>query len=130
MLILERLKLNLNQKAFYGEDSDKIYTDLLLENGLDALDEYDKANCEIPLLETTYTILSAMANDVNSFIKVQTEFTTISAGYQYLQKRLEDLRSQIDRLKKENHFEESDGSSNGLVSYMFFNARKRGTNDE
>lgn len=129
MLNLERLKLHLNEKNYYGEKTDDVYTALLAENNLDALDNYDKANDEIPMLETVYTILSQMANDINSFIKVETEFTTVSAGYAYLQKRLADLRAEIDRAKKENHYEESDGSSNGLISYMFFNARKRGADE-
>ena len=123
MLNIERLKFELNNEKYY-DNWNEILTNVLEDNGLDPLDEYSKDNDRIEMLECVYDILQTLANDTASFIKVQTEFTTVSAAYTYLQKRLADIRADINRIKEESRIdnEMSDGQSR-LTSYMFFNGR-------
>ncbi len=118
MTNLTRLKLELNNRDYF---QDEIYLELLEENNLDPFDDYDKANDRVNLLETVYSVLQMLSNDTDKYIKVETEFATTSAAYQHLQKRLKDVRSEIDRVKTETHYEEENGNTNGIISYMFYN---------
>lgn len=122
MLNLERLKLELNNKEYFGYDSERIYTDILSENNLDACDDYEKANDRVNMLESVYAILQMLANDIENFQKVETEFATTSAAYQYLQKRLADVRSEIDRVKLDTGYKDENGNVSSLISHMFFNS--------
>lgn len=123
----ERLRIELNGKDYFEKTdevykSQEIYCTVLEENGLDPYDVYEKSNDRIKLLESVYTILQMLANNIEMYIKVETEFTTTSAAYQYLQKRLKDLRDEIDRVKLDTHYEDENGNVSSLVSHMFFNS--------
>ena len=104
MTNLEALKLNLNHKEYF---SDNEYGQILEMNGLDEFDEYSKANDEREMLESVYTVLSYLANDIDNLRKVETEFVTTSAAQQYLESRMKSIRAEIDRL---DDLEKSDGS--------------------
>ena len=67
MLNLERLKLELNNKEYFGYDSERIYTDILSENNLDSCDDYEKSNDRVNMLESVYAILQMLANDIENF---------------------------------------------------------------
>lgn len=123
MTNLERLQVELSQKDYFNEKTLDVYEQILEENNLDPFAEYGKANDQINLLESVYSILQMLANNLELYIKVETEFTTTSAAYQYLQKRLKDLRNEIDRLKLANHYTDESGNQSNLFSYMFFNGR-------
>lgn len=114
MIIYQRFRFELSNKNYF--DDENVYEQILLEHGLDPLDEYDHANQRVQLLEATYTVLQMLANDIDSFRKVETEFVTTSAAYQYLQKRLKDVRAEIDRLKWENN------TASSVVHHLFYNA--------
>lgn len=120
---LDRLRLELREKDYF-KDSKRIYYAVLEENGLDPCDSYDKANDQVPMLESVYTILQMLSNDIDAFRKIETEFTTVSAAYQYLQKRLKDLRDEIDRVKLDTHYEDESGNVSSLTSYMWYNGTK------
>lgn len=113
---LERLKLQLNNKSYY-ENQDEILSAILEENNLDPAEEYSAENDQISMLECVYSILQMLCNDLDIYCKIETEFITKSAAYQYLQQRLKDLRSEIDRVKDET------GKADSILSYMFFNSR-------
>ena len=123
MTNLQRLYFELSEKEYFStqEKTNEVYITVLEENGLDPYDEYTKANDRINMLESVYSILQMLSNNIELFVKVETEFATTSAAYQYLQKRLKDLRDEIDRVKIETHYEDSDGNKSSLTSYMFFN---------
>lgn len=119
MTNLERLKIELNNKHYF---SDEVYSQFLDENGLDQFDIYEKANDQINLLETVYSILRALANDLDTFREVETEFVSTTAAYQHLQKRLNDLRDEIDRVKHETNYQDESGNGSSIISYMFYNS--------
>lgn len=122
---LTRLNYELSEKIYFStvEKTTEVYTNVLEENNLDPYDEYSKANDQINMLESVYTILQMLANNIELFMKVETEFATTSAAYQYLQKRLKDLRDEIDRIKLDTHYEDADGNKSSVTSYMFFNGQ-------
>lgn len=120
MTNLDRLKIELSEKEYF-KNSDEIYSEILKENGLDPFDTYAKANDQIDMLESIYTVLQMLANNIELYVKIETEFTNTSAAFQYLQKRLKDLRGEIDRIKLITHYEDRSGNQSNLVSYMFYN---------
>ena len=116
---IERLKVELNNKQYFSDD---IYESILEENGLDAYDDYVKEN-RIDLLETVYTIIQMLANDIDNFRRVETEFVTTTAAEQYIEKRLASIRGEIDRLKDlEKEAENEYLSSGSVTGYLFFNS--------
>lgn len=121
MTNLDRLKIELSEKEYF-KNTQEIYCSILEENGLDPFDTYAKANDEISMLESVYSVLRMLSNNIDVFRKVETEFVTTSAAYQYLQKRLKDLREEIDCLKKDLHYEDASGNVSQLVSHMWFNS--------
>lgn len=123
MTNIDRLQYELSQKEYFNEKTLTVYEQILEENNLDPFSEYNKANDQINLLESVYSILQMLSNNLELYIKIETEFTTTSAAYQYLQKRLKDLRNEIDRLKLANHYTDESGNQSNLFSYMFFNGR-------
>ncbi len=124
MTNIERLQFELSEKEYFSKGKAlEVYSQVLEENNLDPFEEYTKANDQINMLESVYTILQMLANNIELYIKVETEFTTTSAAYQYLQKRLKDLRDEIDRVKLVTHYEDESGNVSSITSYMFFNDR-------
>ena len=94
MNTLERLKLELNNKEYL---TDTEYTQFLSENGFDTviMPEYDKATMQKQLLLTVLDILEVVSNDVDIMRKVETEFTTTSDAYKYLEKRIAQIKDRI-----------------------------------
>lgn len=126
MTNLSRLEFELNEKDYFSDKykTQEVYAEVLEENNLDPFDIYNKENDQIKMLESVYTILQMLSNNIDMFRRVETEFATTTAAYQYLQKRLKDLRSEIDRLKLETHYTDSTGNVSSITSYMFFNGKE------
>lgn len=127
----ERLLLELNYKNYYpnkttaemtgnkdyeGLKSDRIrvYEKILNECGLDPEANYDKNTDHAKLLEAAYTILHSLLGNIDAYRKVETEFVTASAAFTNLQNRLKELRSEIERVKAEMHYQDSD------FTFMFY----------
>lgn len=123
MLNVTRLVYELKGTESYDGGEMKFYEMILEENGLDPVAEYDEKNDRINLLESVYKILQVWANNPENYIKIETEFTTVSAAYQHLQKRLKDIRAEIDRLKLETRYLDRDGNETSIVGHMFYNSR-------
>lgn len=123
MLNIERLCHEMNDKDYFGNSQESLYESILEENNLDPLNEYSKENDRVNMLESVYDLLSMLSNDIDKFRKVETEFVTTSAAYQYLQKRLKDLRDEIDRVKLETAYTDEQGNTSSVVGYMYFNGR-------
>lgn len=121
MTNLSRLKIELSEKEYFT-NSDEVYSEILEENGLDPFDTYSKANDQIDMMEAVYSVLMMLSNNIDIFRKVETEFVSTSAAYQYLQKRLKDLRDEIDRVKLDTHYADESGNVSSLTSYMWFNS--------
>lgn len=123
MTNLSKLQIELNNNNYFGENTQSIYESILEENNLDPYEEYTKANDRVNMLESVYDVLSALANDINSFRKVETEFTTTSAAYEYIQRRLKDIRAEIDRVKLETRYTDESGNESSILRYMYFNTQ-------
>lgn len=123
MLNIERLNLELNDKDYFGNSQRDLFENILNDNNLDPFDEYSKENDRVNMLESVYDILNMLANDIDKFRRVETEFVTTSAAYQYLQKRLKDLRAEIDRVKLETAYTDEDGNTSSVVGFMYYNRR-------
>ncbi|NFG97867.1 hypothetical protein [Clostridium sporogenes] len=94
MKVLDRLKLELNNKDYF---SDKEYIIYLEENDLKATDEYIKKDMQKDLLITVVDVLESVSNDVDLMRKItdgSTDFTT-SEAYKLLKKRIEDIKQRI-----------------------------------
>lgn len=123
MINIERLNLELNDKDYFGNSQQDLFENILNDNNLDPFDEYSKENDRVNMLESVYDILNMLANDIDKFRRVETEFVTTSAAYQYLQKRLKDLRAEIDRVKLETAYTDEDGNTSSVVGFMYYNRR-------
>lgn len=107
----ERLLVELNSKEYYDKST---YCKLLNENGLNADDIYNKNIDHAQLLETAYAVLYTLYNNIDLFRKIETEFVTQSEAATALQNRLTNLRKEIDRVKLDMKYKESD------FTFMFY----------
>lgn len=101
----ERLLIELNNKEYYDKAT---YIKLLNENSLDAEAIYNKNTDHAQLLETAYAVLYTLYNNIDLFRKIETEFVTQSEAASALQIRLTNLRKEINRVKSDMKYEESD----------------------
>ena len=124
MLNIERLNFEMNDKDYFGTSQQNLYENILNDNNLDPLDEYSKENDRVNMLESVYDILNMLSNDIDKFRRVETEFVTTSAAYQYLQKRLNDLRAEIDRVKLETAYTDEQGNTSTIIGHMYFNSQR------
>ena len=67
----------------------------LEENGLDADYTYNKAENQLELLQTVLAIFQALINNIELYMKIQTEFTTVSSAYKNLRDRIDELEKRI-----------------------------------
>ena len=95
MTVLDRLKLELANKEYMTDDE---YIVFIKENNLDETTTYDKATMQKQLLLTVLDILEVVSNDVDIMRKVETEFTTTSDAYKYLEKRIAQIKDRIASL--------------------------------
>lgn len=120
MTNLDRLKIELNGKQYY---TDEQYSAFLLENNLVASDTYLGTNNtdteqHIYILHTVKDILETLANNIDYFRNISTEFVNTSAAYKYLKDRIDSLNQRIM---------ESDNSNavnlnrRKTITYTFFN---------
>ena len=107
----ERLLVELNNRMYYGKET---YGKFLNENGLIAEDTFDKNTDHAQLLETVYSILQTLLSNIDMYRKIETEFVTSGQAATALQNRLKDLRAEINRIKAEMHYEDSD------FSFMYY----------
>ena len=92
MTVLERLRLELANKEYLTDEEYKV---LLTENELSFAATYNKTTMQKQLLLTVLDILEVVANDVDIMRKVETEFTTTSDAYKYLEKRIAQIKDRI-----------------------------------
>ena len=107
---IERLKIELNNKDYYSDD---VLTMYLSENNLTSTDTYAKGTMQKQLLQTVYDIMESLANNIDLFRSVETEFSTTGEAYNYLQKRLEDIERRILSIP------DSSGTKDSCFNYMY-----------
>lgn len=107
----ERLLVELNNRMYYEKET---YQKFLNENGLIAEETFDKNTDHAQLLETVYSILQTLLSNIDMYRKIETEFVTSGQASTALQNRLKDLRAEINMIKAEMHYEDSD------FSFMYF----------
>ena len=95
MTVLDRLKLELANKEYM---TDTEYIVFIKENNLDETITYNKATMQKQLLLTVLDILEVVSNDVDIMRKVETEFSTTSDAYKYLEKRIAQIKDRIASL--------------------------------
>ena len=69
MNVYERLMLELSNKQYFTEEE---YSQLLIENNLNSLDQYDKQTMQKSLLFTVIDVLEAVANDTDIMQSIST----------------------------------------------------------
>jgi hypothetical protein len=109
MTNLERLKIELANKEYYGDD---VYNLYLQENELQPLDAYQKDTMQYNLLATIVDILESLANDLNLYRQVETEFSTTSEAYTHLEKRIANIKKRMMAI-------EDVANSTGVFSMLF-----------
>lgn len=109
---LARLKLELSNKEYFSDVEFGIF---LAENDLQQLDEYTIAN-KRQILTTVYDILQSLANNLELFCRIETEFTTTSEAISNLEKRIANVRQRINSIDAENGSEEL----NSTFSAMYY----------
>lgn len=95
MTVLDRLKLELANKSYFTDEEYQVFIE---ENDLTPTDTYDKATMQKELLLTVLDILEVVSNDVDIMRKVETEFSTTSDAYKYLEKRIAQIKDRIASL--------------------------------
>lgn len=107
---LERLRLELANRQYLPDEQFRV---LLAENGLEAMVDYGAANRRA-LLATVLDILEILANDIDLFRKVETEFTTTSAAYDALSSRILEIKNKIATIDAE-----SGARNDSCFSFMY-----------
>ena len=104
MTNLQRLKLELSNKAYY---TDEEYTVFLQENNLVATETYNKETNNLELLNTVIAILETLSNDVDLMRKIDAkDITSIDQAYKYISQRIQSIKAkviEIQESKTENY---------------------------
>lgn len=112
MTNLERLKIELSNKQYY---EDTVLSMYLSENELGAGADYNKKYNQKQLLQTVYDVLQSLANNIDLFRKVETEFTTTGQAYRYLEKRMNDIEKRILTIP------DTEGKKDSCFNFMYHN---------
>ena len=107
----DRLMVELNNRMYYEKET---YEKFLNENGLIAEETFDKNTDHAQLLETVYSILQTLLSNIDMYRKIETEFVTSGEAATSLRNRLKDLRAEINRIKAEMNYKDSD------FSFMYY----------
>lgn len=94
----ERLMMYLNHKQYYPEYEMRVF---LTENGLDGGELYDKNKHYRRMHCAILEILESLANNIDIFRTVETEFATTTEAYNYLERRIQRLKQKIDEIPDE-----------------------------
>lgn len=104
-----RLLLELNHQMYLPEED---YKRLLEENGLIDVVTYNPQD-RLKLLYTVLAVFRILANDVDLYRSIQTEFATTGEAIQAINKRIVQLKAEISQIEAENE------SATSPVSYLF-----------
>lgn len=94
----DRLMMYLNHKQYYPKYEMCVF---LTENGLDGGELYDKNTGYRKIHCAILEILESLANNIDIFRTVETEFATTTEAYNYLERRIQKLKQKIDEIPDE-----------------------------
>lgn len=92
MKVYDRLMMEVSNQQYLTEEQYKQY---LIENDLNPMADYVKADMQKQLYFTVIDILEAMQNDIDVMTSISTDFTDISQAYEYLENRVLNLKDKI-----------------------------------
>ncbi len=107
---LERLKLQLNNKSYLSDEEYSIYLD---ESGLQPTEEYINVNYK-PLLNTVLSVFETLANDLDLFCSIETEFATTTEAFNALTHRILQIKNKI------NSVDDIGNTSDSSFSPMYY----------
>ena len=110
---LDRLKMELGHKPYCSDEEYQIFLD---ENKLVCSWEYDKDVMQIQLLNAVIAVLEMLANNLDLFMKIESNFITQTSALDALHRRIEHLENRIENLTE--HEVESD------FTFMFHTHKK------
>ena len=90
---LRKIEVRISPQGLFSRSSE--FRVFLEENGLDADYTYNKAENQLELLQTVLAIFQALINNIELYMKIQTEFTTVSSAYKNLRDRIDELEKRI-----------------------------------
>lgn len=98
MTVLERLKLDLNNRSYF---SDTEYAVFLSENSLNTTDNYVKSDMQSELIQTEIDIFNSLANDTDIMQKLEnTDFGSVSEAYKYVDDRINKLKIRLQDIQE------------------------------
>lgn len=92
MKVYDRLKMELSNQQYLTVEQ---YCQLLIEQGLDPAEEYDKASMQKALLLTEIEVLETIANDVDFMTSFSSDFVNIGQAYEFIEARIINLKDKI-----------------------------------
>ena len=96
MTILERMKLELNNKNYY---TDAEYTQFLIEAGISLVaDAYNNNTNRRSVLRAVKAVFESLANNIDYFRTITTEFATTTQAMGYINDRINAYDKQIAEL--------------------------------
>ena len=117
---LDRLKMELGHKPYADHDEMRIFLD---ENKLVYDWEYDKDTMEIQLIYSVIAILEMLCNNLDNYMRIETNFLTQNSALENLHKRIAHLRNRIKNL------EEAMSEPQSCFTHMFHTHRRRVTDN-
>lgn len=91
--VLNRLKMELNNKNYFSDDEYELY---LSENGLNSTDTYDKATMQRNLLLTVLDILESLSNDVDLMRRLDNpDILSLGEAFKYLDQQKQTIKNRI-----------------------------------
>lgn len=94
----DRLMMYLNHKQYYPKYEMCVF---LTENGLEGSEIYDENTGYRKMHCAILEILESLANNIDIFRTVETEFATTTEAYNYLERRIQKLKQKIDEIPDE-----------------------------
>ncbi|WP_333888300.1 hypothetical protein [Clostridium sp.] len=94
MTVLERLKIELNNKDYFTDD---VYTMYLEENNLASTDTCNKEAMQCNLLLAIIDILESLSNDIDLMRKVEDGINNLNVAecYKLLEMRIQKIKDRI-----------------------------------
>ena len=92
MKVYDRLLMELSNQQYLTEEQ---YSQYLIENDLNPMADYVKADMQKQLYFTVIDILEAIMNDLDVMTTIGTDFADISQAYEFLEQRVYNLKDKI-----------------------------------
>lgn len=92
MRVFNRLMMELSNQKYLTTEQ---YYQLLLEQGLNPDEEYDKASMQKALLLTEIEVLETVANDIDFMTSFSSDFVNIGQAYEFIEARIVNLKDKI-----------------------------------